>query len=31
MLWIKKIPVSIMMLALLIAYYVGSGQLVVGF
>ena len=31
MLWIKKIPVSLMLFAMLVVYYIGSGQLVVGF
>jgi len=31
MLWIKKIPVSLMLLAMLVVYYAASGQLVVGF
>ena len=31
MLWIKKVPISLVLLAMLMVYYVTSGQLVLGF
>ena len=31
MMWIKKVPISLMLLAVLVTYFVASGQLVLGF
>ena len=31
MLWIKKVPISFVLLAVLVTYYFASGQLILGF